>query len=165
MIKIITIDPPTHRPFVRRLSLRFWKDVRVATRGVLLDNTRLSGFIARKSNRPVGLLTYRIGRGEMTLVTLASAVGGRGIGTALLQAAVRLARRRRCRRVITCITNDNLGALRFYQRRGFTMTAIRRGAMASARRRLKPSIPRIGNFGIPIDHEIVLAIHLKPKTS
>jgi hypothetical protein len=49
-------------------------------------------------------------------------------------------------------TNDNLDALRFHQRRGFRLVAVRAGAMEEARR-LKPSIPLVGEFGIGIrDH-------------
>jgi hypothetical protein len=35
-------------------------------------------------------------------------------------------------------TNDNLEALRFYQRRGFVLSALRPGAVDDSRRRLKP---------------------------
>jgi hypothetical protein len=53
-------------------------------------------------------------------------------------------------------TNDNLEALRFYQRRGFVLSALRAGAVDEARRELKPMIGRVGNFGIPIRDEIEL---------
>ena len=53
-------------------------------------------------------------------------------------------------------TNDNLEALRFYQRRGFVLSALRAGAMDEARRKLKPRISRVGDFGIPIRDEIEL---------
>jgi ribosomal protein S18 acetylase RimI-like enzyme len=53
-------------------------------------------------------------------------------------------------------TNDNLDALRFYQRRGFRITEVRPGASDEARRALKPSMSEVGNFGIPIRDEIVL---------
>jgi hypothetical protein len=52
-------------------------------------------------------------------------------------------------------TNDNLNALRFYQRRGFRMTEVRPGAVDRARSQ-KPSIPLVGEFGIPIHDEIDL---------
>jgi len=42
--------------------------------------------------------------------------------------------------------------MRFYQRYGFELAAVRLGAMAEARR-LKPSIPLTGDDGIPIEHE------------
>ena len=53
-------------------------------------------------------------------------------------------------------TNDNLDALRFYQRRGFRVADVRPGALDDARRSLKPTIPEVGRFGIPIRDEIIL---------
>jgi ribosomal protein S18 acetylase RimI-like enzyme len=52
-------------------------------------------------------------------------------------------------------SNDNSEALRFFQRHGFHITAVNRGALDEARRRL-PAIPATGHDGIPIRDEIVL---------
>jgi hypothetical protein len=52
-------------------------------------------------------------------------------------------------------TNDNLEALRFYQRRGFRIIALYPGAVDESRR-IKPSISAIGEYGIPIHDEIEL---------
>ena len=59
-------------------------------------------------------------------------------------------------RIWLVTTNDNLEALRFYQRRGFRLSALRTGAVDESRRRLKPQIPTVGDFGIPIRDEIEL---------
>ena len=53
-------------------------------------------------------------------------------------------------------TNDNLSALRFYQRRGFRLVKIWPGAVDAARKSLKPTIPQVGQNGIPIHDEIDL---------
>jgi hypothetical protein len=53
-------------------------------------------------------------------------------------------------------TNDNVDALRFYQRRGFRLTMVRAGAVDASRAGLKPEIPAIGAHGIPIRDEIQL---------
>jgi hypothetical protein len=58
-------------------------------------------------------------------------------------------------------TNDNLGALRFYQRRGLRLVALHVGAVAESRR-LKPSIPEVGHDGIPIRDELELELELRP---
>ena len=50
-------------------------------------------------------------------------------------------------------TNDDLDAIRFYQRRGWTITAVHVNALAESRK-IKPSIPEIGNYGIPLRDEI-----------
>jgi ribosomal protein S18 acetylase RimI-like enzyme len=76
-----------------------------------------------------------------------------GVGTRLLDA---VEARTEARRLWLVTTNDNLDALRFYQRRGFRIARVRPGAVDEARRTLKPSIAEVGNFGIPIRDEIVL---------
>lgn len=50
-------------------------------------------------------------------------------------------------------TNDNTRAMRFYQKRGFDMTELFRGAVDRARK-IKPEIPLTGDDGIPLRHEI-----------
>jgi ribosomal protein S18 acetylase RimI-like enzyme len=58
-------------------------------------------------------------------------------------------------------TNDNLSGLRFYQRRGFRIVAVRPDAVAASRR-MKPGIPEVGEYGIPIRDEIELVLMLGP---
>ncbi|EPE61206.1 hypothetical protein L479_02426 [Exiguobacterium sp. S17] len=52
-------------------------------------------------------------------------------------------------------TNDNLRALAFYQKRGWRLAGIIPGAVDEARLQ-KPSIPMIGEHGIPLHDEIIL---------
>ena len=66
-----------------------------------------------------------------------------------------------CRRLWVVTTNDNLGALRFYQRRGFRLAALRPGAVDASRALLKPEIPSLGNDGIPLRDEIELELSLE----
>jgi hypothetical protein len=65
-----------------------------------------------------------------------------------------------CRRIWVLTTNDNVDALRFYQRRGFRLGALRPGAVDEARRTRKPEIPEIGDHGIPLRDEIELELLL-----
>ena len=75
-----------------------------------------------------------------------------------------LAKERRCRRVWLVTSNDNLRALRFYQRHGFRLVAVHVGAVDSARTR-KPGRPRVGlDGGIPVHDEIELAWVLSPSS-
>jgi ribosomal protein S18 acetylase RimI-like enzyme len=107
----------------------------------------------------VGLLTYAV-RGEACeIVTLNSWAEGLGVGTALLAAARETARAAGCRRLWLVTTNDNLPALRFYQRRGFRLVAVHAGAVDEARK-IKPQIPVIGLDGIPLRDELELAMEL-----
>ena len=66
------------------------------------------------------------------------------------------AREAGCRRLWLVTTNDNVDALRFYQRRGFRLTELQAGAVDVSRATLKPSIPEVGDHGIPIRDELVL---------
>lgn len=59
-------------------------------------------------------------------------------------------------------TNDNLHALRFYQKRGFDLFALHRFAVDRARKQ-KPQIPLFGNDNIPIRHEIELIKRIGDK--
>lgn len=60
-----------------------------------------------------------------------------------------------CHKLKVTTTNDNMGALIFYQRRGFTIADVGLGLVDKARK-LKPSIPVIGENNIPIHDEIYL---------
>jgi len=80
-----------------------------------------------------------------------------GIGTALLGFVVGALGGFTELRLTT--TNDNVDALRFYQRRGFRLTALRPGAVDLARRE-KPAIPLVGAHGIPLHDELELTLEL-----
>ena len=85
---------------------------------------------------------------------LDSLVARQGVGTALLAAVQRAAREMTCTRLWLITTNDNVDAIRFYQRRGFVLSSIHPDALAESRK-IKPQIPQIGNYGIPIRDELV----------
>lgn len=61
-------------------------------------------------------------------------------------------------------TNDNLDALRFYQRRGWRLVAVHPDPLEESRR-LKPSIPTVGLFGIPRRDELELEAGLEAPTA
>ncbi len=69
------------------------------------------------------------------------------------------ARRQSCKQVVVSTTNDNLRALGFYQRRGFSLLRIRAGAVDESRK-LKPGIPTIGENEIPLHDEIELEMKI-----
>jgi ribosomal protein S18 acetylase RimI-like enzyme len=99
-----------------------------------------------------------VGR-ELEVVTLHAAISGRGIGSALLGAARQKATALGCSRLWLVTTNDNRLAIRFYERRGFTLARVHRGAVAEARR-LKPEIPKLGYGGVPIEDELEFELQL-----
>ena len=58
-------------------------------------------------------------------------------------------------------TNDNLNALRFWQKRGFHLIKIYPSAIDKVSRKIKPQIPKMGADGIPIRDEIELEMKLQ----
>ena len=104
----------------------------------------------------LGVLTYVVDRGQCEVLTLHAGPQWRGVGTALLQLVEQVATEQGCRRLWLITTNDNVDALRFYQRRGFRLAALHRGAVDDCRARLKPEIPTVGDYGIPLRDELEL---------
>jgi ribosomal protein S18 acetylase RimI-like enzyme len=162
-------DPPRPlnvRPY-RESSDRAWAEAsildayggpRQARRGDVIDVLGLEGFVAEQEGTPLGILTYRRDGTACEIAFVAALARHAGIGSALLRAL--LARVTDCERVWVVTTNDNLDALRFYQRRGFVLTALRPGAVDQSRRDLKPQIGTVGDYGIPLRDELELELRL-----
>ncbi len=107
----------------------------------------------------MGLITYCLEDKNCEIVSLNSLKPSVGIGTALVEAVKDVAGKSGCKRVWLITTNDNLNALRFYQKRGFSLATIHRNAVEKSRK-LKP-IPLTGFDGIPIRDEIELELIIK----
>ena len=148
-----------YRSWAHNLLTERWGSHFVVSRGRVYEADRLPGFVAFIEGKPKGLTTYRIINEECEVVTLDSLIGGIGIGTALLDAVKRVAEMRGCQRIWLITTNDNLPALKFYQKRGYRLAAVHRDALTRSRQ-LKPSIPEIGLDGIPLRDEIELELDL-----
>ena len=163
MIRVRPIESADRPWVVRRLGDAFG-GVGVARKGVLVDASVLPGFAATDGGRPVGLLTYDVAHGECEVVAILSTEQGLGIGRALMDAARDHAVAAGCHRLWLITTNDNTRALRFYQRWGMDLCAFyRHGARRS--REAKPSLPRLGADGIPIEHELEFELDLGMRRS
>jgi GNAT superfamily N-acetyltransferase len=145
------------RPTVEWLTAQLWGSAEVVVHGGVFYPANLPGFIAERAGRIAGLVTFEVRQGVLEIATLNALDLYQGIGTLLVEAVRAEARRLGCRHVALTTTNDNIGALRFYQRRGFRLAAVRPGAVDRARQR-KPEIPRTGDFGIPLRDEIDLTL-------
>jgi ribosomal protein S18 acetylase RimI-like enzyme len=124
----------------------------------------LPAFVAVDGPDLVGLVTYEPGTESWHVLSLDSLVPGRGIGSALLDRIESAARAAGSPRITLVTTNDNLDAIRFYQRRGYRIASIDPGAIARARK-IKPSIPLIDLYGIPIRDEVTMVKHLNDADS
>ena len=133
--------------------------LRAARLGELVHPLDHPALVAETAGRQLlGMLTYVPGRDwqQCEILTLHADEQWRGAGTALVEAAAQLARRQGCTRLWVITTNDNVDALRFYQRRGFCLVRVHCGAVDRSRARLKSEIPAVGAYGIPLRDEIEL---------
>ena len=136
-----------------------WGSPVVVSRGRLHNADRLSGLLAERGDKRVGLLTYRVSGDEMEVVTLQALEQRTGVGSALLKAAREAASRMGCRRLWLVTTNDNTPAQSFYRALGMELVAVYRGAVGESRK-LKPSIPLAGVGGRSIEDELEYEMRL-----
>jgi ribosomal protein S18 acetylase RimI-like enzyme len=149
------VDPVTDRAWLSSYIRRRWGEPGVVSRGRLRTGTELSALCATDDNGVVGVVSWLSEGASVELVTLDSERPGKGIGTLLMDAILNAIDMHPVERVWLVTTNDNIDALRFYQKRGWRLAALHAGAIAESRR-LKPSIPETGAYGIPIRDEIEL---------
>ncbi|HEV2662876.1 MAG TPA: GNAT family N-acetyltransferase [Ktedonobacteraceae bacterium] len=155
----IAIHPLTDadHEWVKEFIMQRWGSPIMIGHGVIYTISELPGFVADREGEHVGLLTYNIQGRACEIVSLDSTRPG--VGTALMKAIKAYAQQEGCTRLWLVTTNDNLHALRFYQKRGYVLVAVHRDAVTQARK-LKPQIPLLGNDDIPIRDEIELELLL-----
>lgn len=143
-----------------RTELLFGGDF-VVSRSEVHDPHKLPGFIATEGRERVGLITYHIVGEVCEIVTIDALCQFMGVGTMLLEKVEDVAREAGCTRLWTITTNDRLDAQRFFQRRGFFLSAVRLNAMTKIRL-LKPNVPRVGDYDIPVRDELEFEKILPP---
>jgi DNA-3-methyladenine glycosylase I len=144
-------------PQLERFWEEHWGSAYMVAHETIYYPHQLSGFVVEEDAEWIGLATY-IHSGTATEITsLDSLREGQGIGSALITAVLEEARQYGSTRVWLITTNDNMHALRFYQRCGFALVAVYPGAVNRARL-LKPTIPLIGFDGIPLRDELELEL-------
>ena len=139
--------------------IRQWFSLRMVLHGESVDLGAADGWYAVEDDEIVGLITYRVSDDGMEILSLDSLHEQHGVGTALLNMAISYARNSGISKITLITTNDNLPALRFYQKRGFDMSRLFCNAVDQSRK-LKPEIPLFGIDGIPLKHEIELEMNL-----
>ena len=123
----------------------------------LLDMDALPGFVAEVHGEVTGVATYAVdgARAELAVLVVRQPQRGAGTGAALVEAVASALVDSGAGELRLVTTNDNLDALRFYQRRGFRLGEVRAGAV-DASRAVKPVIPEVGRYGIPLRDELIL---------
>ena len=144
---------------VSRLIAESWGSILSVSKGKIHDTSRLPGFVCRVENKIAGVLTYNIEQAECEIVTLDCKISNKGLGTKLINKVIDKAREKQCKRIWLITTNDNVNAIRFYQKRGFEWVGFYKNAIVKSRL-LKPEIPEFGYDDIPIKHEIEFELKL-----
>jgi GNAT superfamily N-acetyltransferase len=121
--------------------------------GTTFDVLAGVNLIAVVGEELVGLLSLAIVNGEATVVLLSvyPDYQGKGVATALLAAADKLAAERGLSFLRAALTNDDIPQLYFYQRHGFAIYEV---AVGEAADRFGSATP--GFSGIPVRDEIRL---------
>ena len=150
-----TIKPVTDddRAWVLEIA-RGWGADFVVSRARKIYPAEIEGFYAiDPTGKRIGLVTYEVRGDQCEVVTLDAFNKFHGVGTAMLDRVRDNMQQRSVSRMWLITTNDNLDAIRFYQRRGWTIAAVHLNALAESRK-IKPSIPEIGMYGIPMRDEM-----------
>ncbi len=146
---------PTNRSEVNTLLQKSWGDLTMITQNHTHYLDQLPGFVYQKFDSIQGIVTYSIQNQYCEIVSLNSFDQNVGIGSHLLNKVIEVAQQKTCQKVWLITTNDNLNALKFYQKRGFDLVRLNHNAITRLRLQ-KRMIPLIGLNGIPIRHELVL---------
>lgn len=150
---------PTDDGWMTHIATKLWGSVQIISKKHTYNIVKLSNCIGEVNGKPVGFISYTKEGRSCEIVALYCAIENQGIGTALIDRVKEAAKIDGCNTVWVMTTNDNTQALRFYQKRGFVIKAIRTNVMEE-QRKVKPTIPLLGNDTIPIRDEIELEICL-----
>ena len=154
---------PIQEPLRKRLQPLIddaWAGPMLAINGKLWDTRALPGIAAiGEGGEALGYLLYAFHDNECEIIVLESLRGNAGIGTRLIERVKAIAKERGIQKIVVMTTNDNIHAIRFYQKRGFTLRALRANMLETSRK-LKPGIPLIGEDGIPLRDEIEFEMEL-----
>lgn len=156
---ITAFDTTTHHEWANELLGGHMGSRRIVSRGRIFDPFEYPGFVGLVEDAPAALITYRIDGDSCEILTLHSQREGLGLASALVERVKAVAKAADCQRVWLITTNDNIHAIRWYQRRGFHLAAAYPNALAKSRE-LKPEIPLIGFNDIPLRDELEFEIAL-----
>jgi ribosomal protein S18 acetylase RimI-like enzyme len=148
-----------HHQWAEALMTNEMGSARAVAKGVLFNVLEQRGLVAIVNEKPAALLTYNIVGEECEIRSLHSEKQDMGLGSALVEAVKPIAREAGCKRLWLITTNDNIHAIRWYQKRGFTIAAVYVNAMEESRK-LKPEIPLFGSEGLPLRDEIEFEMSL-----
>lgn len=153
------IRPMNDRKELEELLRLRWPDANLIICGEFVRPEDVEGLGYYADDRLHGIATWRSHGKVMHIVAVNAFTALRGVGVALVDAMKEHGRRNGVTCLRATISNDNVVALRFYQKRGFRLSALHRG-IYDAMRAMKPSLPLTGLDGIPMRDELELECEL-----
>jgi len=132
--------------------IKNWGSDILVTKGKIYKAEDLDGVLVYENEKIIGLGLYYIKDNECEIVLLETFIQNKGIGTKIINKIKEIAKTKKCKRILLITSNENINALRFYQKRGFHFSKIYINAMEKSRK-IKPEIPKEEN-GIEIRDEI-----------
>jgi ribosomal protein S18 acetylase RimI-like enzyme len=142
------------RHAIEEICDRAWGETLIDVFGRTFDVLNCDNLVALdESGELIGLIACAVNGGELAVVmySVYPQAQGRGVGSALLDAAQESAAARSLPAIKAAVSNDDLPLLYFYQRHGFAITEIVPGLLAD-----KLGYAGVGFAGIPIRDEIRL---------
>lgn len=139
---------------IEEICDRAWGETEIDVFGQTFDVLSSMNLIAVDGDdRLIGLISCTVHGGDLAVVmySVYPEYQGRGVGSALLDAAAQLAASRSLTTLKAAVSNDDLPLLYFYQRHGFSISEIAKGLLAD-----KLGYAGVGFAGIPIRDEIRL---------
>jgi N-acetylglutamate synthase-like GNAT family acetyltransferase len=144
---------------ITQILTQYWGGNIIISRGTIHYADELRGYCAYYKNQLAGCITFEIRDISCEITSINRNIEEIGIRTKLVDAVIQEAKNSNCQYVWLITTNDNIDAIKFWQKYGFDLKAIHHNAVKRARKK-KPKIPMIGHFGIPIKHELEFKLDL-----
>lgn len=139
---------------------KHWGNDFIVSKGEIFYGKDLAGFMVLENDEIVGLLTYHLEDRSCEIVSLDSLTPNNGIGSSLIERIIDQAKSEKYSRLWLMTSNDNIDAMKFYQKRGFVFAAIHKNGIEQSRQ-LGQRIPILGSYGIPVLDEIEFEYTLK----
>jgi ribosomal protein S18 acetylase RimI-like enzyme len=140
---------PADQRAVEELCDRAWGETELDSFGTTFDVLRSHNILAETSGEDgtevAGLISVAVHGGELAIVLLSvyPQFQGGGIGSALVEAAVRAAADKGMPFAKVAVTNDDVSSLYFYQRHGFVLYELAVGVIADRLGQREPGFGRI----------------------
>ena len=142
-----------NRNEIRKFIKSHWGSEKIVTHSIVYYPADLNGYFAKHHNKIVGLVTFTTSEEKIELISLNSEIENKGIATQLIKLVEEYAVKNCIKKLALFTTNDNLNAIKFYQKRGFTHTETFYNAVDECRK-IKPEIPKLAENGIEIKDEL-----------